>query len=359
MRFRFLYKYLALSFILYPQLSQGLSETELETLESSGTRAVSKSPWRREIGTYLSRNLEVETEYQVLEASDDSIVEASLFDPSNLYYGYNFSVYYSLNSFEKFKNLSFLKQTELFVSSGFSSNFAGGVCVLLADYLNEETGQITLGNYIRCGLEDISGGFTSPIYSKNQLYMFLSGSLFRIPISRRSQLVTLRNTSSASLSTLYFFKQDKYWSFSVSSSHSAGYSYFKSIIANKDGSYNRPLSFSNGLSFIVKQKISPYLPNNLRFSSLHRFALNTYQIESEECSGKTFSLLSCGSREHYLSLRASSSWRLPKRIFLSLSVSWRDLLAVSNPIDDNVFSSQRHSFGWHRWYLTTNLSYSF
>lgn len=358
----FIWNYLVLNLLLLPQLSRGLSETELETLESSGTRAVSKNPWRTELGVYLNRNLDVETEYKAIELEDlDGFIrEASLLDPSNLYYGYNFTVYYSLESAEKYKNLSFLKQTELFLGSGFTSNFAGGDCVLLADYINQETNRITVGNYIRCGLTDIVGGFTSPLYIRKDMFVFFSGSVFRIPLSKRSQLVSLRSSSSGSLSTLYFFKRDKNWSLALSSSHSLGYSYFKYLTANKDGtSYNRPLNLSNGLSFIIKQRYSPYLPVNLRFSSSHQFAFNNYKVDSKDCDRKTLAFISCGSREHYLSFGLSSSWRLPQRIFLSLSVNWNDLISVSNPLDSGVFSTQNHSFGLHKWYLTAALSYSF
>ena len=171
----------------------------------------------------------------------------------------------------------------------------------------------------------------------------------------------MRNSSSGSLSTLYFFKRNKSWSLALSSSHGIGYTYFKYFTANKDGtSYNRPLSLSNGLSFIVKQKYSPYLPANLRFAGSHSLALNAYKAGSEDCDKKSLSLLfSCGSREHYLSLSASSSWRLPQRVFLSLSVSWRDLISVSNPLEKEVFATENYSLGLHNWYLTTALSYSF
>ena len=353
----FIWNYLVLSLLLLPQLSQGLSETELETLESSGTRAVSKNPWRIELGAYLNRNLYVETEYKAieLEDSDSSIREASLLDPSNLYYSYNFTVYYSLESTEKYKNFSFLKQTELFLTSGFTSNFAGGYCANLADYMNPETNRITVKNYIKCGLTDIVGGFTSPFYITKDIFVFFSGSVFRIPFSKKSKLVSLVSSSSGSLSTLYFFKRDKNWSLALSSSHSLGYNYFKSLTASNT-SYNRPLNLSNGLSFIIKQKYSPYLPVNLRFSSSHQLAFNNYNVK--DCYRKIAAFIFCGSREHYLSFGLSSSWRLPKRIFLSLSVNWKDLISVSNPLD-SIFSTQNHSFGLHKWYLTTALSYSF
>ena len=358
----FVWNYLVLSLLLLPQLSQGLSETELETLESSGTRAVSKSSWRTEFDVYLNRNLDVETEYRAIELEDPegSIREASLLDPSNLYYGYNFRFYYSLESAEKYKNFSFLKQTELFLGSGFTSNFAGGDCAILADYINQEKGRITVGNYIRCGLTDIVGGFTSPLYITKDIFVFFSGSVFKIPLSKRSQLVSLRNSSSGSFSTLYFFKRDKNWSLALSSSHSLGYSYFKYLTVNKAGtSYNRPLNLSNGLSFIIKQKHSPYLPVNLRFSSSHQFAFNNYKVDSKDCDRKTLAFISCGSREHYLSFGLSSSWRFPQRVFFSLSVNWKDLILVSNPLDSDIFSTQNHSFGLHKWYLTTALSHSF
>lgn len=270
-------------------------------------------------------------------------------------------VYYSLAAFSQSdKKLSFLKQTELFLGSGFQSNFAGGACAVLAGYLNKEKGRITAGNYIRCGLRDISGGFTSPVYRAENFFVFLNGSVFQLPLSRKSQLVSLINSSSGSLSSLYFLKKNKYGSLALSSSHQLKYSYFKYLTANKDGSsYNRPLSFANGLSFIVKQKRLPYLPADLRITGSHQFALNTYKTNSEACSGKAFSLLSCGSREHYLSLSASSSWRLPRRVFFSLTAAWRDLISVGNPLDNDIFAVQKHSFDWHNWYLTTALSYSF
>lgn len=361
MGFRLFCGSLALIFILSPQPSQAISETELETLEAEGTKAVSKSPWRIQLSGYLQRNLEIETDYQALENPENAVREGSLLDPSNLYYGYRFLVYYSLADFyQSSSKLSFLKQTELFLGSGFQSNFAGGGCAVLARYLDEEKGRITVGNYIRCGLTDISGGFTSPVYSAKNLFVFLKGSVFQLPLSRKSQLVSLINSSSGSLESLYFFKKNKYGSFAFSSSHQLRYSYFKYLTADKDGSsYNRPLSFSNELSFVVKQKLRPYLPASLRLNSSHQFALNTYKINSEACSGKVLSLLFCGSREHYISLSTSSSWRLPHRVFFSLSATWRDLISVSNPLDDNIFEIQKHSFGWHNWYLSAGLSYSF
>lgn len=360
---------------LLPHLVFGLSETELESLEESGKKTFSESPWRFELGFSFLRNLQLETRHQALGSSardneeDQGVSDSwcdfsksgSICDLSDLYYRSSFTAYYSLDSWMKaYKFYEFLKGTELFVQGAFRSNFAGGSCANLLDYQNPKTGRTTFRGYIRCGLEDIVLGWTTPVYQKEKLFSFLSFSVILYPLSKRSQDVSLNSSLTGTKSFLYFIEKRKKWSWSVSSSHSFGYNNFTYATANESASsYNRPFDSSQNVALIFRQSFNKYLPSRTQISSSYIFALNTYKTLSEECDYSLFKEVACGSREHYFSLGAGSSWRLLKRAFLSASVSWRDLVLIHNPIDENVSSSWKTSFGWHKWYFSIKGTYSF
>ncbi|MBC6415976.1 MAG: hypothetical protein GDA46_06280 [Bdellovibrionales bacterium] len=342
---------------LSPSLLFALSEQELDSLESSGSKSFSESSWRREIRASLKRNLEVEFSES---ESKDVVVEASLLDLTNLYYGYDFTLYYSLDKLSKYPSFSFLKKSELSLRGGFFSNFARGSCASLLKHQDKKTNQIKLGSYFRCGLQDIVGGLTSPIYQKENLFVFLNLSLFRLPLSKNSFDFSLINSSSGAVSLFYFLKKGKDWNLALSSSFNLTYNYFKNLTADVDGEFfNEPLRWAWGGRLILQQKLSPYLPLRVSVFSSYDFAFNTYKIYSPECKSKSFSLFLCGSRYQFLSLGGESSWKLYDRLFLSLSVNWRNLIKSSNPLDKKIFVTQPYSFGSHNWYVTNSLSYSF
>ncbi|MCY4321623.1 MAG: hypothetical protein OXC37_04400, partial [Bdellovibrionaceae bacterium] len=63
---------IAFLFLLsFPSITLGFSETELESLENSGTKRFSESPWRSNIGFSLIRNLELETRHKSIYEEEE------------------------------------------------------------------------------------------------------------------------------------------------------------------------------------------------------------------------------------------------------------------------------------------------
>ena len=382
----------------------GFSETELEALENSGSKTFSKSPWRIDMGFSFIKNLDVETRHrsfsEVTSLSEvtekkqkklcDPSEEGNLCDPSNLYYQPDFTVYYSLARLaEKYFNYSFLKGTELFIGSYFNADLAGGACSNLVDY-NSLTG------YIKCGLGDISGGWTMPVYKKNSFFSYFNFSTIVWPLSKKSKDATLKTALNGSISTLYFIKKEEKWSWAVSSNHSLAYNHFTKH-RSSNYNYNNPLNSGQQLSFIFKQKTNKYLPSNTSLSIGYSFTLDTENthwylketkrknqfsvsgIDDEklknledilenkkECpENKIGGVIICGNRYQQLSLGLSSSWKLKKRVYLALSVKWKDVIKQHSPfnehfdIQDQVMLKSPVSLGLEKWFFTLRTSYSF
>ena len=390
--------------LILPALSLGFSETELESLEHSGSKSLSKSPWRRDIGFSLIRNLDIEIRHKNFSESEqkqenksnkfcDTEAEGSLCDLSNLYYSLDFTVYYSLAQWaEKYFNYSFLKGAEFFLASSLHSNFRGGSCSELKGYDN-------FTGYVECGLSDIAGGWTAPIYKKNNFFSYFNFSSTVWPLSKESRDATLKTAFNISISALYFIKKQDKWSWALSSNHSLAYNHFTNPrIGEKGHHYNNPFDSNQQLNLIFKQSFNNYLPTNTSLSIAYSFTLNTentywllqevkkntentygyfrdanleHQKELETIVNKNCpknnlaSVIICGNRYQQLALGLSSSWKLKQRVYLTLSAKWKDLIKVHSPfnkyfdIDKKVGRNEPSSFGLDKWYFTLRASYSF
>ena len=389
-------RFLFFILLIFPSLAFSFSETELDSLEDSGTKIFSKKPWRKDFGFSLIRNLDVEAGHRSFsgkaesEKKEDSggkfcdfNSDNSICDLSDLYYSLDFTVYYSLLKWaEKHSSLSFLKSAEFFLSSSFSSSFKSGNCSHLEGYDN-------LSGYLKCGIGDVSTGWTLPFYQKDNFISYFNFSVLLFPLSKKSQDLSLKTGLNGSISALYFIRKREKWSWAFSSQHSLAYNYFTKPWGKDWTSFNNPFSSGQALSLILKQNLNKYLPANSSLSVGYNFTVNAdntywYAIEMEqwmegrstglpgpelrdflpvikkECSVKNRfgTVLACGNRYHELSLEGSSSWKLDKRWYLRLAVKWRDLISVHNPFAD-VSLTRYTSFHLSKWYFYLRTSYTF
>ncbi|MDE0091791.1 MAG: hypothetical protein OXN83_00725, partial [Oligoflexia bacterium] len=329
-------KPLALFLVIFPQLAFSFSETELESLETEGTKTFSKSPWRRDMGLSLIRNLEIETRHRSFleeeKNQDNKSGKAnfcefnkkdSLCDLSSLFYKLDFTLYYSLAQWaEKYFNNSFLKNTEFFLGGYFMSSIKPGLCL-------ERKGYNNFMGYIKCGVSDMTSGWTTLIYKKDSFFSYFNFSMLVWPLSQKSKDVTLKTAFNSSISTLYFLKKQEKWSGAISSNHSLSYNHFTSPIPKKATlAYNNPFDTSQQLSLIFKQNFNKYLPANTALFISYNLALDTYKTywvkhhiekhshsylqwggekykeDIQKCPSKTHlkSVIACGNRWQHLSL---------------------------------------------------------
>ena len=408
---RFSIKAIVLFFAVFPSMVFSFSETELESLESSGVKTFSKKPWRRDFSWSLIRNLEIEPRHMSFSEERenkkdksnksrrfcDPDSKSSLCDLSSLYYKLDWTLYYSVAQWtEKYLSYSLLKNTEFFLSGSFFSNFRGGDCSYLENSDN-------LKSYVKCGIGDILAGWTAPVYKKDDFFSYFSFSTLAWPLSQKSTDSSLKAGIEAVISALYFIKKQEKWSQAVSSSHSLAYNHFAYPFADKDwNSYNNPFNSNQSLSLIFKQSLNKYLPVNTTLSASYSFAFNaenTYWLANEaekrkqesaffrpdtkeidymspvpleyqeylerlvkkNCRAKTKlrSVITCGNRYQHLALGASASWRLDKRVYLNLSVRWKDLIKLDNPIDKEVEEKRYPSMDLNKWFFSLRASYSF
>ena len=386
--------------LIFPLLAFGFSETELESLEAEGVKTFSKNPWRRDFGFSLIRNLEVETRHSHFSAEEEGQKRKSnkksrlcqwdkkdsLCDLSSLFYKLDFTFYYSLGSWaEKYLNYSFLKNTEFFLGNSFISTFLKpGACFNRRGYGN-------LKGYFLCGIGDLLAGWTTPVYKKDRFFSYFNFSMIIWPLSQKSKDATLKTALEASLSFLYFVKKQDKWSGALSSSHSLAYNHF-SLPGPKPAesavflTYNNPFDTTQQLSAIFKQSFNPYLPANTSLFVSYNLALDTYKthwirlyIEEKErkthfknvsqpsykedlkkchSQSKLGSVIACGNRWQSLALGLSSSWKLAQRVYLRLSVSWRDQIKLHNPVQKAELK-RPPSLDWRNWYVNLRASYSF
>ena len=386
---------LFLLFLFFPVLAFSFSENELESLENSGTKTFSKSSWRRNMGFSLIRNLDIETRHRDLSTEEqkenpsakknnfcDPDKKDSLCDLSSLYYKWDFTIYYSLDTWLT-KYFNFLKNTEFFLGGYFTSDFKGGACSHLKGYNS-------LKGYLKCGIGDILGGWTAPVYKKDNFFSFFNFTMIVWPLSKESQDATLKTAFDGSVSTLYFIKKQKEWSWAISSSHSLVYNHFTVPVINDN--YNNPFDSSQQLSLIFKQRFNKYLPSNTSLFAAYSLTINTYNtswlvryveaeqsknkyinfvtedrqkyletVVKEKCGKKSniVSAIACGSRYQQLSLGISSSWRLDQRAYLTLSVWWKDLFKAHNPFNEQVELDRPPSLHFKNWHFRLRASYSF
>ena len=368
-------------------LAYSFSETELDSLEDSGTKTFSKSPWRRDIGFSLIRNLDLDIGHSNFSIESpkegnksntarrfcDFNKKASVCDLSSLYYKLDFTVYFSLEKWaEKRFNYSFLRETEFFLGGAFISSLKSGICLRRKGYGNFK-------GYIQCGIGDIKGGWTMPVYKKDPFFSYFTFSTIVWALSQESKDVSLRSSLSASLSLLYFIKKQEKWSWAFSSNHSLTYNHFSDPVPKQAKlAYNNPFDTNQQLSLILKQNFNKYLPANTSLFVLYSLAIDTYKtywhrrhIENsnresilkdlDKCDSrsKLGSVITCGNRWQHLSLGVSSSWRLAQKTYMRFSVNWKDSLFLHNPIHEKVGLKRTPSLDLQNWYFNLRISYSF
>ncbi|MCZ0933238.1 MAG: hypothetical protein OXJ52_08820, partial [Oligoflexia bacterium] len=331
-----------LFYLIFPLMAFSFSETELESLETEGTKTFSKSSWRRDFGFSLIRNLKVETRHKHFSEEEEGQKEksnkksrlcqfnkkGSLCDLSSLNYKLDFTLYYSLGSWaEEYLNYSFLKNTEFFLGNSFISAFKSGGCLNRKGYNNFK-------GYVQCGIGDLLAGWTTPVYQKDRFFSYFNFSMIVWPLSQESRDGTLKTALEGSLSALYFVQKQDKWSGSLSSSHSLAYNHFSDPVARRAKlAYNNPFDTTQQLSLIFKQSFNPYLPANTTLFVSYNLAMDTYKthwmrlyIEERETplkrivlpkykkdlkkclsQAKLGSVIACGNRWQSLALGLSSS----------------------------------------------------
>ena len=324
-----LFLFSILPILFFPRLGFGFSETEIDSLESSGKKNFSSRLWRAQFGFFLQRNLEVQSRFRDLL---DTGKDTSLLDPSNLYYVLRLNLNYSLKGIAK--NFDFLKGGEFFLNSSFNSPFAG--------HSNNLAGY-NFRDYIQYGLGDIMGGLTMPAYNTGNFLSYFSVGFTPFPLSRFSEEAGLSTTVDGTVNLLYFIYKRKSWSLAFSSNHSLAYSRYKKEASDETGDrYNIPWDLNQGGGVIYRQNYSGGWPSNIQVSAGHYFGVDTKS-----------------TRNHDLTLSSSFSWKIRDRFYFNFSVRWKDRVAVHNPVNENVGKKEPVRFDLTRTFLIIGGSYSF
>lgn len=349
--------------LFYPQVGFSFSENELDSLEDSGKKTFSKSPWRRSFSFGLQRNMDLNTFHDAGFEAQQRVFsldeKGSLFDISNLYYSIGLGVNYSLSETAKKWKYDFLKNAELFMAGSFATPFTG-YNNLLDDY--------DAWQYTHYAIGDLTFGFTTPIYQKENLFADLSSSSF-IPLSKFSQEAGLFSGITGSLGFLYFLKKESKWNVSLSSGHSLNYRYYtaspldrakekedeyEELLSRGDREktydiagqkHSTPWSAGNSGSIAFKQTFSKAFPTRATLTLGHNFGIETNE-----------------SRKHYFSWRFSSSWKVKERFYVNASIRWRDLVDISNPNPKHSDIAKNSPIGWddlRKYVFSLSGSYSF
>ena len=325
---RFVRQAVVLFLSVFPLFSSGFSETEIDSLESGGTKSFSPSPWRTQFSFSLQRNLEVNSRL-LFDIGKDT----SLLDLSNLFYTLGANINYSLGSLPK-HSPDWLKNTELFLNVSFNSPFKG--------YSNNLK-NYSAKDYIQFGLGDIVGGAAFPAYKTKNLISYLSFSSVVFPFSRFSKNAGLSTTLDGTLNVLYFLKKEEGWNLALSAGQNIAYSRYNKASADKAGYVrNIPFDTSQNLSLIYRQNQRRQMPSSLSFSITHYFGINTIK-----------------TRVHDLTLGLASAWRVRKRFYVNFSIRWRDRISVYNPSNPEVKKKEPVRFNLSRTFFRLGGSYSF
>ena len=306
---KYLFLFFSFLYLFFPQFSLGFSEEEIDSLQSSGEKRFSANSLRTQINFSLSRNLDIRSNLENNIADPDT--EASLLDPSVLYYGLGLTLNYSLGAIaERFK-YDILKNIEVFLSSSFNSSFLG-------HRANEE--DYNLVKYTRYALGDIVGGFTTPVYKSDDLLGYFNFSAVLFPLSRISKEATLFTTVEGAVSLIYFLQKKEKWNLSLSSSHALAYNQYTNAASDKAG-FNKNIftDTNHGQSLIYRQSYYNFLPSSTTISASHYLGMDT-----------SF------SQYYFLALSSSFSWKLRKRLYLNFLVRWKDGIFIHNFSDETI-----------------------
>ena len=290
----------------------------MNALESAGNTRGSSSPWRTHIGFSLQRNTLLNSSYVDRTGKDQRLINPldadekdSLFDLSRLYYSFSLNLNYSLTEKAKSFRYDFLKKTELFLNSAFSTPVTG---------YRSHFDPYTSLDYIHYALEDISVGLKMLVYTKTNFFSDFSISLVPYPVSKFSQESGLLTSFKGMISLLYFLKKETKWSLAVSSSHDLVYSqYAKEKRGGDEYLVNTPLSTSQQGHLIYQQNDKKYLPSRVRLSSAHYLGIDFAGIFNQD-----------------LTLSLAAFWKVKDRFSFHCSLSWKDRIHVYHPSKPSI-----------------------
>ena len=349
-----------LLFWLHPQFGFAFSESELDSLENSGKKTFSKSPWRTGLSFGLQRNVSLNTfhfaGYEAQQSAFSIDEKGSLLDISSLYYSLGVIFNYSLSETATKLNYDFLKNTELFLAGSFETPFTG---------YNSHFEKYDAWQYFHYALGDITFGFATPIYNREKFFTDLSFSSL-LPLSKFSQEAGLFSGINGNLNFLYFLQKKSNWSIVISSSHALYYRHHtktpldraegaldrhksrndKELTHDRDGrKHSTPWSTRNSGSVIFKQSSYKAFPTRVSFNLGHTFGIDTRK-----------------TRTHYLSWSGASSWKIKDRFYLNMSIRWIDSIHISNPVPKHEDITKNQSIGWddlRKYVFSIGGSYSF
>ena len=343
-------------FLIFPLAGWSFSETELDSLEKSGSKSLSQSPWRTEISFSLKRNTLLNSFYTNNEGQDiidtffNPSKEDSLLDPSTWYYAFAFKLNYSLKrtgflskkseydssaSGKKNRLFSWLEKTELSLFNSFSTPVQG--------YNRNDSGY-GAGDYAHYALGDIVLGSTTSIYAQKGFFSDLVLSLTPFPLSRFSQEAGFLFSFGGGVSLLYFLKKSAGWSLAVSSGHDFNFrEYSKKQAFENSELFNTPFITAQRASFIYRQSQSRYIPSNVRLSVSYDLSLNFEKQFNQD-----------------LGFGISSSWKIKKQFYLSCALSWKDRVHIYNPDAPKIgLKNPVDWFGIKKTVFSLSGSYSF
>ena len=350
-----------LIFLFYPHSSFSFSESELDSLEESGKKTFSKSPWRTELSLGLHRNAHLNTFHSAGYEAQQSVFSTdekdSLLDFANLYYSIGLGINYSFMEVAEKRNYEFLKNMELFLSGSFDTPWTG---------YNNQFEDYDAWQYIHYAIGDLTFGLTTPLYQKQGFITYFS-SYSLIPLSKFSQEAGLFSGLSGSLSFLYFLQRKSDWSLAVSSNHALHYRHYiknpldrakgdkyqeflarndKELTHDRSGhKHTTPLSTGNSGNLIFKQSAYKVLPTRISFTLGYIFGADTRK-----------------TRTHYLSWSGAASWKVKNHFYLNTSIRWMDSIHISNPVPEHKDITKHIPIGWsdlRKYIFSIGVSYSF
>ena len=215
-------------FCFLPKSSFGLSEIEIDALESTDDQELSTGPWATQLNFSLRRNLEIKNRYggfskgstQKEEGQKDSkrihfcdpSSEASICDLSNLYYGLGLKISYSLKNAEDFfdKRLGIkndrmkqlIKNTKIVFENSFNSPFKGNTKLENYSFFRD---------YIMYAVGDPTIGLTTQVYKSDNLLSYSELSVVMFPLSRFSREAGLLTTLDGNIGFVRYLKKKEAW----------------------------------------------------------------------------------------------------------------------------------------------------
>ena len=330
-------------FLVFPLVVWSFSDTEMDSLESSGSKSLSQSPWRTQIGFSLQRNVLLNSYYTENTGQDvtnplNSKVKDSLLDPSSFYYAFSLDLNYSLADKIQNKEYNFfnwLRRTELFLSGFFRTPVLG---------YNNTLQNYEAVDYIHYAVGDITLGAATPIYAQEDFFSDVVFSFTPFPLSRFSQEAGFLVSYGGGINFLYFLKKSDGGSLAVSSGHNLSFrEYSKKKAFPESSVINTPFSLAQRASFIYRQSHSHYIPASVTLSTSYYLGLNFEKQFNQD-----------------LGFSIRSSWKIKNQLYLSCALSWKDRIHIYNPDQPDIeLSDPVDWFGIKKTVFSLSGSYSF